>query len=193
MASLSSTERSSAPAWQECEPTVDKSPSLREIYTEHAPFVCRSLRRLGVSESELDDALQDVFLVVYQRLADYQERGKAKSWLYSICTRTAHAMRRKRVRRREQLMSEPIEGESAAAQLTQVEAREALALGQRLLAMLPAEQREVFVLYEIEEMPMAEVAEALACPLQTAYSRLHKARERILQESRRTLLKEGAL
>jgi RNA polymerase sigma-70 factor (ECF subfamily) len=146
-----------------------------------------------VSESELDDALQDVFLVVYQRLADYQERGKAKSWLYSICTRTAHAMRRKGMRRREQLMSEPHEGETAAAQLTQVEAREALALGQRLLAMLPDEQREVFVLYEIEEMPMAEIAEALSCPLQTAYSRLHKARERILQESRRTLLKEGAL
>lgn len=192
MAWLSTANRSTL-VRQECAPTVDKTPSLREIYTEHAPFVCRSLRRLGVSESELDDALQDVFLVVYQRLGDYQERGKTKAWLYSICTRTAHALRRKRQRRREQLVSEPHEGESAAAQLTQVEARQALALGQRLLAMLPAEQREVFVLYEIEEMPMAEVADALGCPLQTAYSRLHKARERVLQETRRTLLKEGAL
>ncbi|MFT3924193.1 MAG: sigma-70 family RNA polymerase sigma factor [Myxococcales bacterium] len=161
------------------------TPRLREVFDEHASFVCRSLRRLGVSETDLDDVLQEVFLVVYQRLRDYQERGRARSWLYSICTRVAQAHRRKSLRRREHLTSEPPETMAAATQLAQLEDRDALALGHHLLSLLSPEQREVFVLYEVEDMTMPEIAEALSCPVQTAYSRLHKARERILAEVRR--------
>jgi RNA polymerase sigma-70 factor (ECF subfamily) len=160
-------------------------PRLREVFNEHAPFVCRSLRRLGVSEVDLDDVLQEVFLVVYQRLADYQETGRARSWLYSICTRVAHAHRRKNLRRRENLTSEVPEAAAAPTQLAQLEDRAALALGHQLLSLLPPEQREVFVLYEVEDMTMQEIAQAMSCPLQTAYSRLHRARERILGEVRR--------
>jgi RNA polymerase sigma-70 factor (ECF subfamily) len=170
---------------QERQSAVEPAPNIRALYEAHAAFVCRSLRRLGVAEADLDDALQEVFLVVYQRLASYQECGKARSWLYSICTRTAYAQRRKLLRRREQLSAEPDAGPMAAPQLMRVEQREALALGQRLLERLSPEQREVFVLYEVEEMSMAEVAEALGCPLQTAYSRLHKARAVILNALRR--------
>jgi RNA polymerase sigma-70 factor (ECF subfamily) len=141
------------------------------------------LRYLGVHEPDLDDAVQEVFLVVHQRSSDYQERGRARSWLYSICTRVAHAQRRKHGRRQK----EPVmpETSAAATQLEHVQNREALALGWQLLQALPPEQREVFVLYEVEDMPMSEIAQALSCPLQTAYSRLHKARERILAEVQR--------
>jgi len=54
----------------------------------------------------------------------------------------------------------------------------------RLLAaldQLDGDKREVFVLYEIEQRPMKEVAEALGCPVQTAYYRLHAARERVVR------------
>ena len=163
-------------------PAIHQSARLREVYEEHGPFVCRSLRQLGVPEADLDDLLQEVFLVVYQRLGDYEERGRARSWLYSICTRVARSQRRKLMRRREGsadlLVDEPI----PASQLERLEEREALVLGQRLLSKLSPQQREVFWLYEVEDMPMSEVAQALNCPLQTAYSRLHKARERILAE-----------
>jgi RNA polymerase sigma-70 factor (ECF subfamily) len=138
------------------------------------------LRRLGVREDDLDDALQEVFVVVHQRLSDYQELGRMRSWLYSISARVALAQRRKSSSRRESLMPEPPEPHSQPTQHEHVEDAEALVLGHRLLALLPAEQREVFVLYEVEEMPMSEIAEALGCPLQTAYSRLHRARSRIL-------------
>jgi RNA polymerase sigma-70 factor, ECF subfamily len=164
---------------------IDTPSSLRGLYEEHAPFVCRILRRLSVPEAELDDGLQEVFLVVSQRLADYRERGKARAWLYSICRRVAQAQGRKRTRRREELKPEITEGEMAATQLRRLEDAEALLLGERVLAMLSPEQREVFVLYEVEDMPMSEVADALGCPLQTAYSRLHKARSRILSEVER--------
>lgn len=160
-------------------------PQLREVFEEYGAFVCRSLRYLGVREADLDDMLQEVFLVVYQRLNDYQERGRVRAWLYSICTRVAFAHRRKLGRHREAATREIKETAEGPAQHARVEDREALALGQRLLADLPPRQREVFVLYEVEDMTMAEIAQALRCPLQTAYSRLHKARQRILAEVER--------
>lgn len=156
--------------------------SLREFFAEHAPFVCRSLRRLGVPETDMDDMLQEVFMVVHQKLPKYQEVGRSRSWLYSICRRLAQSQRRKRLRRRESLMPAPPEGHTTGGQEECVQNRQALALGEELLARLPTEQREVFVLYEVEELGMAEIAEAVGCPLQTAYSRLHAARARVLAE-----------
>lgn len=155
---------------------------MRALFDEHGAFVCRSLRVLGVREQDLDDLLQEVFLVVYQRLHDYEERGSARAWLYSICTRVARAQRRRAWRRREDIRAELPEATVDASQHQRVADREALALGQELLERLPRDQRDVFWLYEVEEIPMAEIARALGCPLQTAYSRLRKARERILTE-----------
>jgi RNA polymerase sigma-70 factor (ECF subfamily) len=163
--------------------------SLREIFVEHAPFVCRSLRRLGVPEADMDDMLQEAFVVVHQRLPEYREVGRLRSWLYSICRRLAQAQRRKLFRRRESLMPSPPEQHATGGQEERVENRESLALGEELLARLPTEQREVFVLYEVEELGMAEIADALGCPLQTAYSRLYAARARVLNEVER--LKQG--
>lgn len=162
--------------------TPARDPSLREIFVEHAPFVCRSLRHLGVAETDMDDLLQEVFVVVHRKLPEYREVGRARSWLYSICRRMAQAQRRKQRLRRESLMPTPPEELTAGGQEDRVENREALALGEELLARLSTEQREVFVLYEVEELGMAEIAEAVGCPLQTAYSRLHAARARILAE-----------
>jgi RNA polymerase sigma-70 factor (ECF subfamily) len=167
------------------EPASHLPPQLRALFEEHGSFVLRSLRYLGVREADLDDTLQEVFLVVYQRLADYEEKGRARAWLYSICTRVARAQLRRVGRRRETAMPAFSEESIEPTQLERVEDREALALGQRLLDQLPPQQREVFVLYEVEDMPMAEIAQALDCPLQTAYSRLHKARARILAEVER--------
>lgn len=165
------------------ETTAGLPSRLREAFEAHGPFVCRSLRYLGVPEADLDDLVQEVFLVVSKRLNDYEERGRARSWLYSICSRVAHSQRRKVMRRRE---SEPVaEQAEAAPQQDQVEEREALELGLKLLQQLPEQQREVFVLYEVEDMPMSEIAQALGCPLQTVYSRLYKARERILAQVQR--------
>lgn len=167
------------------EPATHLPPQLRELFEAHGPFVCRSLRYLGVPEADLDDTLQEVFLVVYQRLNDYEEKGRARAWLYSICTRIAHAQRRKLSRRRETPALAFFEDATGPTPLEHVEDREALVLGHRLLSQLPPQQREVFLLYEVEDLPMSEIAQALDCPLQTAYSRLHKARARILAEVER--------
>lgn len=158
----------------------DAPPTVRALFEEHAPFVWRSLRRLGVPAADLEDMLQEVFVVVHRRLGDYEERARIRSWLYSICARTAVSHRRKLGRRRESLTGDVPEQLTNETQLHSIEQREALALGQRLLALLPPEQREVFVLHEVEQMTVVEIAEAVGCPLQTAYSRLRTARQRVL-------------
>jgi RNA polymerase sigma-70 factor, ECF subfamily len=158
---------------------------LREIFDQQAAFVWRCLRHLGVPSADLEDATQEVFVVVHGRLGEYQERERLRAWLYAICVRVAQRHKRKAARSREHVTAEPPEMIASATQQLRIEQREALALGQRLLALLPEAQRAVFLLYEIERMPMAEVAAALGCPLQTAYARLHKARERVQAEVQR--------
>ena len=160
----------------------EEAQRLRDIFERHAEFVWRALRNLGVASADLEDATQEVFVVVHGRLATYKERDKMRSWLYAICVRVSQRQKRRYARRRELLGAELPERAVAADQQLDLERREALELGQRLLAVLPDAQREVFLLYEIEHMTMAQVAAVVGCPLQTAYARLHKARERVQAE-----------
>src|SRR5687768_10818102 len=120
---------------QASEPAAAMPARLREAFEAHGAFVCRSLRHLGVPETDLDDLLQEVFLVVSKRLDDYEERGRARSWLYSICSRVASGHRRKVTRRRESApVAEPV---AQPSQLEVVQDRQALELGFRLLQELP--------------------------------------------------------
>lgn len=155
-------------------------PSVAEVVREHAPFVGRSLRYLGVRDAELEDAAQEVFLVVCRRLGDFEGRSSLRTWLYGICLRTAQSYRRRAASRREQLAAEPpeahVQGEQDAA-LHRAQARRRL---QRVLAELDEAKRTVFVLYELEQLSMKEVAEAVGCPLQTAYSRHQAGRQQVL-------------
>lgn len=154
-------------------------PPFRTVFDQHGNFVGRCLRMLGVSRNDLDDALQEVFLAVFQRMRDYEERGRLRPWLYSICIRVAWSRQRTLRRRREDCVECP-NMTVRESQHDRAVDREALVVGLRLLQRLSPEQREVFWLYEVEELPMSEIARAIDCPMQTAYSRLHTARERVL-------------
>ena len=151
---------------------------LAEIFGAHAPYVFRVLRRLGVDAADVEDVCQEVFLVVYRRLPEFEGRSSLRTWIYAICLRCASRYR-KRPHRRRELVSDPPELPIDAAQQHALEHRQALQLLDHVLAQLPSAQREIYVLYELEELSMHEVAEAVGCPLQTAYSRLHAARKQV--------------
>lgn len=157
-----------------------KVQSVREVFEHHASFVWRSLRHLGVHDADLEDLTQEVFVVVHRHFGAYDERDKLRAWLYAICSRVAKAHFRKTARRREHVTPAPPEGDAEPAQLEHLERREAFEHGKQLIAALSEEQRAVFLLYEVERMSMPDVAATLGCPLQTAYSRLHAARKRVL-------------
>jgi RNA polymerase sigma-70 factor (ECF subfamily) len=161
------------------------------VFREHLPFVFRALRRLGVAEGDIDDVCQEVFVVVMRKLAEFEGRSQLRTWIYGICVRSASDYRKRAPRRREVLTDEVPEGVTGKGPheyATEAEARDLL---DRLLAELDDDKRAVFVLYEIEELPMAEVALALECPLQTAYSRLHAARRRVQERATELAAAEG--
>ena len=170
---------------------LDPSPKLRSLLTEHGAFVCRSLRHLGVAEPDLDDSVHEVFSAAFQRLHDYKQAGRARAHLYAICTRVARAHERKLESSSLAASMAFARRASAAASFGAAEDHEAYELSQRALLPLSPQQREVFWLYEVEDMRMVEIAHALECPLQTAYSRLHEARERVLAEVERIAAEHG--
>lgn len=155
---------------------------LAQLFEDHSEFVWRTLRRLGMAQADIEDAMQEVFVVVHRRLSDYEERSSFRAWLYAICLRVNSKHRRSRGRRREDVHEEMPEVSVEPEQESSVEQQESLRLGQRLLAALPEKQRMVFVLYEVDHLSMAEIAEIVGCPIQTAYARLHKARLRVRSE-----------
>jgi RNA polymerase sigma-70 factor, ECF subfamily len=153
---------------------------FRSVFDQYAPYVWRTVRRLGVRPSDVEDVCQEVFLVVFRRSDAFDGSSSIKTWIYGICVRTASNYRRRAHVRREELTDVPPDAITAADQEQRRAAVEAL---DRALSGLDEDKRAVFVLYEIEQLSMKEVAEALGCPLQTAYSRLHAARAQVVASS----------
>ena len=158
-------------------PVAAPGERLRAIVDEHHDFAWRSLRRLGVPEADVDDALQRVLLVMSRRLDDIAP-GSERGFLFSTAVNEAAHARRTLARRREDgddAIGMLDDGASSSDEL--VEQRRARELLDYLLDELPMELRAVFVLFEIEEMSTADIAAMLELPTGTVASRLRRARE----------------
>jgi RNA polymerase sigma-70 factor (ECF subfamily) len=158
---------------------MERIASFKEVYNEHFRFVWRSLRRLGIPESDIADAVQDVFLVVHRRLGEFEGRSKVTTWLYGISYRVARDRRRlAHVRRRSDddgQIDERIDERADVA--AAAERRQGLELLESILDEMPIEQRAVFTLFELDAMGGDAIAETLEIPVGTVYSRLRIARE----------------
>jgi RNA polymerase sigma-70 factor (ECF subfamily) len=161
------------------------------VVAEHGPYIWRVLRRLGVRPSDIEDVWQETFIVVHRKLDAFEGRSQLRTWLSAIAVRVASDYRNRAHRRREQATEEVPDDGTAASQHDDLVEQERRALLDRLIGELKPEQREVIVLYEFAELPMQEVAEALGCPLQTAYSRLHAGRRALEQAARREQARRG--
>jgi RNA polymerase sigma-70 factor (ECF subfamily) len=152
-------------------------PALEEVYRRHFSFVWRSLLRLGIPRSSVEDVAQDVFLVVRRRLVDYDPTRSLPAWLFGIVRRVASEWRRStgRAQRRLDLLPSPPESETADRG---AELGEAAEFVRRFLAELDEEWRSVFVLTELEGLSGTEIAEALALNRNTVYARQRKLRQR---------------
>ena len=144
----------------------------------------RLLRRLGVPDSDLDDVVQDVFLIVHRSLDRYEERNHLRAWLYRIAVREASRHRRARPPQATVAL-EDLTAATSAGPEERAQQNETRADFERLLSVLDEERRAVFVLYEVEELSMEEVVEVVGCPLATGYSRLRSARKLVLAAAKR--------
>jgi RNA polymerase sigma-70 factor (ECF subfamily) len=167
----------------------EASMDFAAIYREHFAFVWRTAGHLGVAPDGLDDAVQEVFVVVHRRLGGFASRSSLKTWIYGIVRRVA-ADHRRRSRRKPpgegDAITLPTAGRGPDASAEQAEQ---VLLLRRLLAGLSDDKREVFVLAELEELTLAEIGDALALNPNTVASRLRAARrdfEAALAASRET-------
>lgn len=153
------------------------------VYESSAANVLRSLRRLGVREADLEDAAQEIFVVVHRKLPEFAGRSSLKTWVFGICLRVASDWRARAHIKRETGSEEAPErttsGETPTREIARKQARVKLGA---LLERLDEDKRAVFVMFELEELSMAEVAETVGVPVQTAYARLYAARKFIEAE-----------
>lgn len=155
-------------------------PDFDTIYDQYFGFVWTSARRLGVGTEAIDDVVQEVFIVIHSKLHTVRQPESLRSWIYGIVRRTVKSHRRAGQRRQSELSMPPEQSTVSARQrnpLELIEQTSQLELLSTLLSGLTEAKREVFILAEIEEMTMPEIAAALDIPVNTAYSRLRHARQ----------------
>lgn len=149
------------------------------IHEEHADFVWRTLQRMGVQDADVEDQLQEVFVVVHDRLHTFDGSARMTSWLFGICMRVAAAYRRRAYRRREQVVAAVPEtgpGDDDRTPEQAAMAEQARATLRAVLDLMDVDKRALFVMFELDEVPCEEIAKILSIPLGTVYSRLHAAR-----------------
>ncbi|HKY37565.1 MAG TPA: sigma-70 family RNA polymerase sigma factor [Polyangiaceae bacterium] len=151
-------------------------PMLASVYEAHFRYVWRCLRSLGVRDAQLDDALQDVFVVAARKLEEFDGGAELRTWLYAIAINIARKYRERLQREPLPLALQPEQGGPASTAEVAVHRSEQLALARAALEALSDDQREVFVLSRVEQMSAPEVAEVVGIPLNTVYSRLRAAR-----------------
>ncbi len=158
------------------------------MYESCAKLVWRNLRRLGVPEALVEDAAQDVFLVIHRRLPEFEGRSSLRTWVFGIVLRVAARQRRKSrgVAGRETLapseLMEALAAPSRDSPFEQAVHHQATELLHEVLAELDAERSALLIMVELEQMSVAEAADTLALNLNTAYSRLRAARRAFEQQ-----------
>jgi RNA polymerase sigma-70 factor, ECF subfamily len=150
---------------------------FEELYQTFFPVVWRTLRRLGVSERDVPDVAQRVFLIAYRKLDTFEGRSTETTWLYAIALRVASDYRKLAVHRRETYQDSPLELTDETNPETRLVQKERLIELDRILSQLPEEQRTVFVLYEFEELSGEQIANIVGVSEGTVRSRLRLARQ----------------
>ncbi|MEO8798251.1 MAG: sigma-70 family RNA polymerase sigma factor [Polyangiaceae bacterium] len=181
-----------APARAAAERTFD------DVYDANVDFMWRSARRLGVGDHAVDDVVQQVFMVVHRRLAEFEGRSSVKTWLFSILLRVVQDERRSVRRKSPHWKTGPADPDLLEDEANDPEVLAEKAEASRtidlLLESLDGEKRIVFVMAELEQMSANEISEATGLDPKAVYSRLRAARtefERAAVKWRKTHDVEG--
>lgn len=159
------------------EGVADEAPArttIEALFQAHVTFVWRTLRHFGVASADLDDQTQEVFLVAHRRLDEW-DGEHPRAWLHAIARRRASTYRRRSHRRHERA----VDAVPEESDLRDPAARTEINLLNRVLDSLDEEKRSIFVLYEVEQLSMREVAIAMNVTLTTAYARLYAVRREL--------------
>jgi RNA polymerase sigma-70 factor, ECF subfamily len=178
MAALVSAARESPPQPGPVDPDRPGVPPFSAVYRDYFEFVWSSARRQGAGLEAIDDLVQEVFIVIHGRLHTLEHPEALRSWIYGIVRRTVSTYHRSRRTRRDSGSAPLLKTQTGEpTPLDVAEQRDEVKLLWGLLDKLDSRKREVFVLAELEELTVPEIADLLGIPLNTVYSRLRAARQ----------------
>ena len=150
---------------------------IGDLFDAHAPYLLRVAERLTGSAATAEDIIQEVFLVAWRRRAELSDDGQLRGWLYQVVVNQVRHHQRASARLHRFLTEYPPPSVEQTPEGTLHRRQQAKQI-RRCVLRLPMPQREVFVLYELEELEGAAIAEILNIPLSTVWSRLRLARAR---------------
>jgi len=153
--------------------------SAAALFRLHCTFVAGFLVRLGVEAQDVDDLVQEVFLIAHRQGGYVLGPARPTTWLAEIALRVASVARRSRRRSRVSPDEATVAStaEQGAGPFEAAAASQALGRVQRALDTLDLDRRAVFVLFELEGESCDVIAAGLGIPVSTVYSRLHAARQ----------------
>jgi RNA polymerase sigma-70 factor, ECF subfamily len=175
-----------SPALQPTEysrPEAAAAPTFDALYEAWFDEVTRWARALGGTEADLDDLVQDVFLIVYRRLPDFDGKNVA-GWLYQIARHKVRDQRRLawfRHLRFGRSGAVELEVSRALGPAESLEYKQRTRLLNDVLQALNDDQRAAFVLFELEGLSGEQIASLTGVPLNTVWARIHKARKKLRQ------------
>jgi RNA polymerase sigma-70 factor (ECF subfamily) len=164
----------------------EEAVDIAALYRAHARTVARWAARLGGPGIDVEDVVHEVFLIARRRLRSFKGDAKITTWLFRATEKVALTARRKQRLRR--WLSRASEGERPGmgdAQPTPSEAlerRQTAAGVYRVLDRLPEKQRRILILFELEGLSTAEIAELTGARLATVRVWLHRARAKFIEE-----------
>lgn len=164
------------------------APSFDEVYRSELSYVLHSLRRLGVSDAELEDVAHDVFVTIHRHLGEFDPSRPLRPWVFAFVYRIGRDHRRLARHKNEVGGSEKQPPDTAPTPDEQLDDERLRRLLSEALDSLDIEKRRLIVMHDIDGTPVTEIAKALDVPLNTAYSRLRLARaalEKALENARR--------
>jgi RNA polymerase sigma-70 factor (ECF subfamily) len=158
-------------------------PDFDSVYEEMVEFVWQAARRMGVREADADDVVQEVFVIVHRRLAGFEGRAQLKTWVFKILAHVVKHYFRTHARKPGDVASatgceiHALEANQDHGPAGALERMEALRVVDHLLSQLDHDKRMVFVLAELEEMTLVEIADVVEANANTVASRLRVARK----------------
>jgi RNA polymerase sigma-70 factor (ECF subfamily) len=168
--------------------------AFEEVYKAASGFIYNVAFRITRNNADAEEVTQDVFMKIYHNLKGFQFRSAFKTWAYRITVNTAINRYRKSIREENGRVDYDSIIESLPGGYSTVEGviqSDNEARLNALLGMLSPEYKSCLILREIEGLSYQEIAVALKIPVNTVRSRLKRAREALLDEARKGLVKDA--
>jgi RNA polymerase sigma-70 factor (ECF subfamily) len=156
------------------------TPSFERVYDENIELILRSIRRLGVVDSAVDDVAQQALLVIHRRLPEFEGRSSLRTWIFAIVLRVVREHRRSVRRKSPHWLSAPIDPEdltdTAEDPFESLSRAQASRVIDELLLALEEDKRVVFVLADLEQLSAIEIGQVTGLDPKVVYTRLRAAR-----------------